>query len=1072
MRSPRAALLASVRHSDEVIMTRSLAYVQLAGAGMAVLFALVIPSTGVDSAGMLTTALVAAVFASLLLRSRPAEHRAWIPLAGLLSTTLISLYVFLGGESATPFALFYAVTAGATVWCMSKTETALQVAWMVASYSLAVWITPEADQAPWPAIESADVGAMLTLAVTLSALTILVWEFKSRFVDGDRRAAALVEFSRDAITGVDTEGRLTTWNRGAEEMYGYDRREVIGQHASLLSPPELRSEQADAIAKAMDGEELRDIRTRRVRRDGEAITVTLSVSPVLDAEGNAIGCSAIHHDITAEVAAAERLALQAAMIDEVDGAVIVTEAGGTISYWSRGAARLFGYSAEEVAGTSVYDLLSSDDRRRIELMRDSRAPSMQLEGEIDAISKAGDTVPVYFRSRDVSGVPEGSLRKTITVAVDIAARREAERAAERRMQAQREVAELGRRALHGETCESLFASAVSAAERVLGADKVAVLEWRPGDRGFVVAARSDWEPEATGLAAGNLATHLAEEVLRASEPVVLDDWREDALLREEDERDARVSSSAGVRVGEEEHPFGVLLVRFYRPGAVTPDAVFFLQAVANLLTDALRSREARREIRRQSLHDPLTGLPNRGLFVDRVERALERAGDGARQMAVLVFDVDHFKVINESLGHAAGDEILVRLRSRLQDAVRPGDTIARLTGGEFAVLCEQLPSPEAAGEIADRMLAATREPVLIADGDYALGASVGIAIARPGSTAGDLLRDADSALGNAKSRGRGRFEVFRPQMRAKILDRVRVEAALRDALAAGDQIHPEYQPLVSLSTGGIIGAEALARWTHPSWGPVPPTSFIPVAEQSGYVHELGRAVMFDALRDAAGWRSMGEFRGVAVNVSPVQLADPAEVSGIAIEALHAARLPAAFLTIEITEGVLIEQLESVSGTLSSLIGLGLGLSLDDFGTGYSSLSYLGELPFDSVKIDRSLIRDIVGNARAASLASAIVEMGHALGKVVIAEGIETPEQAILLRKLGCDVGQGFHFSRPLTAEAFRSLLTEHPRFAISPVAGAEARQRTRRPAVASGLTQAGPAPKKPPAAAGILRAPS
>ena len=1055
MRSPRAALGASSRVSGDVVLARSLGYLQLAGAVMAVGFGLLVPSRGVDRTGMLIAALVGIALAAVLVRAQPSGHRLWLPLAGILSTAVISLYVFFGGESATPFALFYAVAAGATVWCRSGTETVLQVAWMVLSYSLAVWITPEADQAAWPAVDSADIAGMVTLAAALSALTALVWQFKLRYVEGDRRTAAVVEFSRDAIAGVDLDGRITTWNHGAEELYGYDSREILGRHVSILSPPGRRDEQNEALERMRAGESLRDRRTERIGKDGSTRIVSASLSPVTDSDGNVIGGAGLHHDITAEVLAADRLALHAAMLDEVDGAVVVTEAGGEISFWSKGGERLLGYTAEEVTGRSLHDLLTPAERTRIALMREAREQTGALEGEIDAVDSSGNTVPIYFRSRHVCHRPGLSDQlRSITVAVDISARRAAERAAERHTQAQYEIAELGRLALGGEPCEVLFARAVEVTSRVLVADHAVMLERRAGVDDLLIVARGGEVSEQVGTAARGTESLLTEETLRGSEPIVVEDWQGDERFRQEDGHlPARSGSGAAVLVGDASSPFGVLLVTYSAPRAVTPDCIPFLQAIANVLSDALRSREARREIRRQGLHDSVTGLPNRGLLIDRVERALERA-EGDRALAVLLLDVDHFKVINDSLGHASGDEVLRALAGRLQDAIRPGDTLARLTAGEFAVLCEQLPSAEVAGQIADSMLAATREPIPIADSDHTLRASIGIAMGRPGSTAGDLLRDADSALSYAKSQGRGRYEVFNVQMRARILDRVRVESALRDALRADDQIHTDYQPLVSLRTGGIIGAEALARWTHPSWGPVPPASFIPVAEETGYIHELGRLVMFRALRESAGWRGLGEFRGVAVNVSPVQLS---EVSALAREALDAAHVPPGFLRIEITEGVLIEELEQAGETLSSLIELGIGLSLDDFGTGYSSLSYLGELPFESVKIDRSLIRDIVGNPRASSLASAIIEMGHALDKIVIAEGIETIDQAVLLRKLGCDVGQGFYFARAMSADAFGDLLAKSPRYTLSPlVARAEGHKRRRRPGPPSAIRPAEP----------------
>ncbi len=724
------------------------------------------------------------------------------------------------------------------------------------------------------------------------------------------------------------------------------------------------------------------------------------------------------------------MALQAAMINDVDAAVITTDACGVIAFWSAGAERLFGYSAADVLGSSIESLVGADQTSALARIQEARDSGHPLEGELDAVGSSGEQIPVFFRTRKVLSGEHAGRPAAITVVVDITARREALASARHNTEAQLEIADLGRRALRGESCEELFVRAVGVAVRFLSAGDAVLLERRAAEGTLVAVARSGGRSgqRSHGGVTGQ-EIWLAEHVLRTRKSTVVDDWEREPRLRgAHPSRSENARSSVAVAVGDTDAPFGVLVVNHGQPGGGLADAVPFLQLMANILADALLNREAHREIRRQGLHDSLTGLPNRGLFLDRVERSLEGRAADDPPLAVLMFDVDNFKLVNESLGHAMGDEMLRVTALRLQAAIRPGDTLARLAGGEFAVLCEQLPSVEAAGYVADRMLAAAHEPIATSDGERSLVASMGIAAAQPDCTAGELLRDADSAMSHAKSRGGGRYEVFESRMRERLLDRVRMEAALAEALSAGDQIRVEYQPLVSLRTGAITGGEALARWAHPSRGPIPPGDFIPVAEESGYIHELGSQIMSRALREAGAWLGQGEFAGIAVNVSPLQLADPAEVPALAEHSLAAAGMEPSFLTIEITEGVLLEELDVAGGVLGALADMGLGLSLDDFGTGYSSLGYLGELPFDSVKVDRSLTRDIVNNARAASLASAIVEMGHALGKVVIAEGIETAEQANLLQSLGCDVGQGFFFSRPLSPEAFGQLLRETPRF--------------------------------------------
>jgi diguanylate cyclase (GGDEF) domain len=531
-----------------------------------------------------------------------------------------------------------------------------------------------------------------------------------------------------------------------------------------------------------------------------------------------------------------------------------------------------------------------------------------------------------------------------------------------------------------------------------------------------------------------VGAHIAGEgrsgpgyVVRSGEPILVEDWEQERRLVPSSELLARgVRSTAGVLVGDPGSPFGVLAVHYTEPGAAPPDCLPFLDALANVLADAIRSRNLQEQIRHDSLHDGLTGLPNRTLFLDRVGHALARDNRHPQSMAVFFVDLDHFKLVNDSLGHEAGDELLRLVGPRLESAIRPSDTLARLGGDEFAVLCEQLPSEASATRIANQLTSALEEPIVLNGRGHSVSASIGIALTTTGSSASDLLRDSDAAMYRAKAHGRGRAELFDEEMRARVLDRVRTESALRIALADEEEIYVAYQPLVSLRSGQIVGAEALARWRHPEWGPVSPVEFIPVAEDSGLIHQLGAQVMRRAARECAAWQDNPDFAGIAVNISVRQLVQPDEVATLVREVIAAEGIPPGFLTLEITESVLIEHLDDARKALESLNDLGVRLSLDDFGTGYSSLSYLADLPFQCVKIDLSLIREIVDSPQASALANAIIQMGHALNKQVIAEGVETLEQATRLQELGCDIAQGYYFGRPLAPDILTALLQDQP----------------------------------------------
>jgi diguanylate cyclase (GGDEF)-like protein/PAS domain S-box-containing protein len=445
-------------------------------------------------------------------------------------------------------------------------------------------------------------------------------------------------------------------------------------------------------------------------------------------------------------------------------------------------------------------------------------------------------------------------------------------------------------------------------------------------------------------------------------------------------------------------------------------------SIARDVTPAMRAQET---ILHQTLYDELTGLPNRTLFLDRVAHALPQSDRRGQLIAVLLIDLDRFTLVNDSLGHDAGDEMLRRVAARLVGTIRAGDTLARLGGDEFAVLLEALPSEASASEMAERLTHVLKGPEMLSGVEYSVSGSIGIACRTIDSTAGELLRDADAALRRAKAAGRGRSERFRSEIRSQVLGRVRTESALRAALAADEEIYVHYQPLVSLRTHQIVGAEALARWTHPTWGPIGPIDFVPVAEDCGLIYELGAQVMRQAAHDCACWREQAGFAGVAVNVSTRQLVESDGVCDLVSEVIAAEAIAPGFLTLEITESVLIECLDDARLRLESLHELGVRLSLDDFGTGYSSLSYLSALPFQSVKIDRTLISDIV-SPRAGALVAAIIQMGHALNLQVIAEGVETIAQAAALQALDCDLAQGFYFGAPMAAERLTALIANHP----------------------------------------------
>ncbi|MDQ3236945.1 MAG: EAL domain-containing protein, partial [Actinomycetota bacterium] len=430
------------------------------------------------------------------------------------------------------------------------------------------------------------------------------------------------------------------------------------------------------------------------------------------------------------------------------------------------------------------------------------------------------------------------------------------------------------------------------------------------------------------------------------------------------------------------------------------------------------------ELAHQALHDSLTGLPNRVLFSDRLEHALSGKSRDGGSTTVLFLDLDDFKMVNDSLGHPIGDRLLVEVTRRLLECVRPEDTVARLSGDEFALLIEDSPALETEALIVSRILETLREPFDLQGIEVLVHGSVGIAEGSAGERAEDLLRNADVAMYSAKGGGKDRYEFYDPGMHAQALERLELRADLRRAVERGEFV-VHYQPIMALGADEIGGFEALARWEHPEKGLVSPGEFIPLAEETGLIVEIGLLVLEEACRRVLEWQgTSGEFLDLSVNLSARQFRQPdliGQISGV----LDRTGFDANHLKLEVTESTAMEDVEMALVTLRNLRDLGIRLSIDDFGTGYSSLSYLRRFPVDDLKIDRSFVGRLDDDAESAAIVSTTVSLARILNLTVTAEGVETANQLARLRGLGCDFAQGFHLSRPLTAQAASSFVASH-----------------------------------------------
>lgn len=478
-------------------------------------------------------------------------------------------------------------------------------------------------------------------------------------------------------------------------------------------------------------------------------------------------------------------------------------------------------------------------------------------------------------------------------------------------------------------------------------------------------------------------------------------------------------------VHENGKPVGSLVVASYRRDrrySATEQEMLaaFAEHASLALTDARNFEDAMH----QAFHDSLTGLPNRALFLDRLEQAQSRARRSEVTIAVLFLDLDSFKTVNDSLGHVAGDELLVLAAGRLRRCLRPSDTAARFGGDEFAILLDDVGSRSSTELVAERVLAELRAPFELQGQEVFISASVGIATSED-RAGDDLLRNADLAMYRAKSAGKGRFETFEPGMHAAVLERLELEVDLQRAVFRNELV-AHYQPIVNLATGEIVGTEALLRWIHPTRGMIGPDEFIPLAEETGAIHALGQWVLFEACRQTVEWNAgirAGAPLRIGVNLSGKQLEDPDLVSQVA-GVLSETGLPPGRLVLEITETVLMHDLEGTIAKLCELRALGIGLSVDDFGTGYSSLQYLRRFPLESLKIAKSFVDGVAGPSHDAAVARAVVELGSTFQLNVVAEGVETVEQHAQLITLGCQYGQGYLFARPAPADVIGPTLTE------------------------------------------------
>ncbi len=836
------------------------------------------------------------------------------------------------------------------------------------------------------------------------------------------------DLSPVAMVLLDVSGVIVRANLRVAALLGSSPEDLVGSHWTRFATPRDRAAADRALAALLDGDRaiLGSPEFSYERPDGQTAWFRSSTSAVVE-PGQAplllVQLTDLGEEHRARAAVAGMLDRHdriAAVVTSSRNAILATDAHGIITTWNPAIEELLGWKAEQVIGTPLPDLIPDRHSETKALIDETmggqeypRFASFFPRADGEPIAVDVDPSPV----RDSAGNAIGF--SCLIVPHDA----EAPDARIRWLNAQqRLLSRLRALIARGGSQDEVEADILTAVGSTTFSTHALIVDLRDDHETFRTRASVGWAPgQLPAVDMVNNNTVIGRAV-RTGSTLAVGDWARSDVFKTPSLDAAGILAGLGVPVYSGGEVVGAIGV--YRPqaGDWDPAEREFVEEVARTYGEALHRWDEEAERRRLDLHDRLTGLPTLTLLVDRLEQALDRDRKLGLLTGVLVLDIDHFKFVNDTLGHDVGDRLLTAVVPRLQSVVRPGDTIARLSGDEFVIVCGEVDDESDPMLLAEAILDAFAEPFAAAGEEHVLSVSIGLTVATAEATPQELLSDADAATFRAKELGRNRIEVFDRSLRDRVTERVRTERELRGAVDRGE-LSLRYQPIVDLRTGFIEGVEALVRWQHPERGLVGPGDFITIAEESGLIVGLGEWVLREACTQAAQW--LREFDlprpfQLSVNLSARQLGDRS-ISQTVVDALADSGLPATSLALEVTESVLIEQEDAVD-ILTDLRKQGVRIMLDDFGTGYSSLSYLRRFEVDALKIDRSFVSELGERRQDALLVSALVQMANALNIDAVAEGVETAQQAQMLRVLGCGLAQGFHFARPLTIEDATELM--------------------------------------------------
>jgi diguanylate cyclase (GGDEF)-like protein/PAS domain S-box-containing protein len=834
------------------------------------------------------------------------------------------------------------------------------------------------------------------------------------------------ELAPVAIVSIGEGGLVQSWNRAAEAMFGWSRADVVGRPPPLV----FAATDGDPLARLAtrgDGESVQGVSCSVRHRDGHRVHLLLSATRIRPDDG-ARGVVAFATDIS--TVRESELAIEAAnhrwrhLLMNISDTITIMDRQGRLKETTGEITDILGYPSDQWKGSNGFDFIHPDEQ----------AHAAELWGLL--LAHPGTEFSEVLRTRHSDGhyelieytatnlfddpVIDGMVMTTRNVT--------REKRAEGLLADEAKVLELIARDAPLE--ETL--TAITRLVEFHGEGGTAVVLIDPASRALSVGSpgtvdpdflkiwrRIPWPPDTYGF--------------DLTVPCIIEDFAADPRTTSIAEKAGRYGMVGGystpILSNRTHEVLGLVSTQYREVHTPTEHEQKVSAVAANLAAIAIERDQWHRDLTHQARHHPVTGLPNRAAIRDHLDAALARRGP-AGGVAVMFIDLDRFKVVNDSLGHAAGDLLLVRFAGRLSNLVRPGDFVGHFGADAFIVILEEVSDREDVRFVAHRLEVALGEPFGLEENEVYVSASIGVAISDDvddPETGDELIQHADAAMFRAKDLGRGRMEIFDHAMRRRAGERLRIDRDLRVAIERGEfEVH--YQPEIDLRSGAIVGVEALLRWNHPDLGLLLPEDFLDVAEDTGVIVGIGAWVLDQALQQSRVWAAAAPHRPLvtlAVNLSGRQLSSPG-LTPLIESLLVRHGWPADHLVIELDESVLIDDREATLDVLVHLRGIGIKIAIDDFGTGFSSLSYLHRFPVDIVKIDQSFVVNLQADGSGSPVVTAITHMAHALDIVAAAEGVEEPQQLAGLRALGCDRAQGFWFSSALPAEDVGPLLLESP----------------------------------------------